>query len=365
MSFKNIIGQKRVVSIIKRAITSNRTPHALLFHGAEGLGKEAVAVELAKALFCQQDPVYCDVCSDCKRVQQLTHPDLLLIYPSPKQPKPEEVQTVRKSIIDNPYFRAKLWSNPSILIDTIRGLKKTVSMTSYENKGRVIIIMDAHRMTTEAANSLLKVLEEPSGKLTMILISSQSNLLLSTIVSRCQKIRFDPIAWVDIEAALIERELIPAERARILARMSFGSYRRALELLDEDLNEKQDLMIDVLRKLLTTDLDVALTVEYLVNNEDKKTIKELMGLMMVWFRDAMVLSITTNEDYSDGGIINFDRLDTLQKFVQNLEPIDFQQVISSIEKAIELIDRNVYINLVLLQLFFKLKENLRRKINVR
>ncbi len=66
-------------------------------------------------------------------------------------------------------------------------------MTSYENKGRVVLIMDAHRMTTEAANSLLKILEEPLGKLTMVLISSQANLLLPTIVSRCQKIRFDPL----------------------------------------------------------------------------------------------------------------------------------------------------------------------------
>lgn len=365
MSFENIIGQKRVVSILRQAMTSKRMPHALLFHGAEGLGKEAVAVELAKALFCQQDAVYCNACSDCKRVGQLSHPDLLLIYPSPKQPKPEEVQAIRQSIIKNPYYRAQLWSNPSILIDTIRGLKKTVSMTSYENKGRVVIIMDAHRMTTEAANSLLKVLEEPPGKLTMILISAQSNLLLPTIVSRCQKIRFDPLAWEDIETALVERESVPADRAKIVARMSFGSYRRALELLDEDLNERQDLMIDVLRKLLATDLDVALTVEYLVNNEDKRTIKELIGLMMVWFRDAMVLGLTAEEEYSAKGIINFDRLETLQKFVQNLEPIDFQHVISSMEKAIELIDRNVYLNIILLQLFFKLKENLRRKIDVR
>ncbi len=361
MSFENIIGQKRVVSILKRAITSKRMPHALLFHGDEGLGKEAVAIELAKALFCQQDDIYCDVCSDCKRVKQLSHPDLMLIYPSPKQPKPEEVQTIRKSIMENPYFRAKLWSNPSILIDTIRGLKKTVAMTSYENKGRVVILMDAHRMTTEAANSLLKILEEPPGKLTMILISSQSNLLLPTIVSRCQKMRFDPIAWEDIENAMIERRSIPEDRAKILARMSFGSFRRALELLDEDLNEKQELMIEVLRKLLATDLDVAMTVEYLVNNEDKKSIKELIGLMMVWFRDAMVMNVASGDDNSTGAIINYDRMETLEKFVQNLEPIDFQLVISNIEKAIELIDRNVYLNLVLLQLFFKLKENLRRK----
>ncbi|MFZ5517916.1 MAG: DNA polymerase III subunit delta' [Candidatus Zhuqueibacterota bacterium] len=365
MSFENIIGQKRVIAILEKAIRSKRLPHALLFHGPEGVGKEAIALELAKALFCQQDVLYCDACRDCMRVKQWSHPDLVILYPAPKQPTPDEVQTIRKSLIDNPYVRAHLWANPSILIDTIRGLKKMSAMTSYENKGRVVIVMDAHKMTTEAANSLLKILEEPPGNMTIILVSSQPNLLLPTIVSRCQKVRFDPIPCEDIEAALISRESIPAERAAIVARMSFGSYRRSLELLDEDLNEKQELVVDVLRKLLVSDLEVVMTVEDLVQKEDKKTIKELMGFMMIWFRDAMAFDVLTPEDHANGGILNYDRLDVLRKFVGNLEPINFQQVISSIEKAIELIDRNVYLNVVLLQLFFKLKENLRRKIDVR
>jgi len=365
MSFDTIIGQKRVIAIIEKAIRSQRLPHALLFHGPEGVGKEAVAIELAKALFCQQETLYCDACRDCTRVRQLSHPDLIILYPAPKQPTPDEVQEIRKSMVDNPYSRARLWANPSILIETIRGLKKMSAMTSYENKGRVVIIMDAHKMTTEAANSLLKILEEPPGAMTIILISSQPNLLLPTIVSRCQKIRFDPIPCEDIEAALVTRKSIPAERAMIVARMSFGSYRRSLELLDEGLNDKQELVVDVLRKLLVSDLEVVQTVEYLVDKLDKKSIKELLGFMLVWFRDAMAFDILTPEDHSKGGILNYDRLDVLRKFVVNLEPIDFQQVISSIEKAIELIDRNVYLNVALLQLFFKLREKLRRKIDVR
>lgn len=339
-------------------------PHALLFHGPEGVGKEAMALELAKALFCQQDEIYCNTCSDCKRVGQLSHPDLILIYPAPKQPKNEELQSIRESIVKNPYFRAQPWANPSILIDMIRNLKKTVSMTSYENKGRVVLILDAHRMTTEAANSLLKILEEPLGRLTLVLISSQASLLLPTIVSRCQQIRFDPLPWQDIEDALITREKVTADQAKIVARMSFGSYQRALELLDEDVDQKQNLMIDTLRKVLLPDLEILSLVESLVNQQEKKTIKELIALMLVWFRDAMVMELLGNESDYKEKIINIDRQETLKKFVSSLERIDYDQVISKIEHAIELIDRNVYINLALLQLLFELKKYLRRKIHV-
>ena len=364
MPLENIIGQKRVISILGRALKSKRMPHALLFHGPEGVGKEAVALELAKALFCQKDEIYCNICSDCKRVGQLSHPDLMLIYPAPKQPKNEELQLIRESIIKNPYYRMQPWANPSILIDIIRNLKKTVSMTSYENKGRVVLIFDAHRMTTEAANSLLKILEEPLGKLTLVLVSSQANLLLPTIVSRCQKIRFDPLPWQDIDGALISRENVNPEQAKIFARMSFGSYRRALELLDEDVDQKQNLMIDILRKVLMSDLDILSMVESLVNQQEKKVIKDLIALMLVWFRDAMVMELMQNENDYKEKIINVDRQDTLKKFISGLEQIDYNQVIPKIEQAIELIDRNVYINLVLLQLLFELKKFLRRKIHV-
>lgn len=364
MPFENIIGQKRVISIIERTLTSKRLPHALLLYGPEGVGKEAVALELAKTLFCQKDEIYCNTCSDCRRVGQLSHPDLILIYPAPKQPKNEELQGIRTSLVKNPYYRTQPWANPFILIDIIRNLKKTVSMTSYENKGRVVLILDAHRMTTEAANSLLKILEEPLGRLTMVLISSQINLLLPTIVSRCQKIRFDPLAWQDIENALVEKEKVNPAQAKIFARMSFGSYRRALELLEEDVDQKQNLMIDILRKVIMPDLDILLTVESLVNQQDKKTIKDLIALMLIWFRDAMVMELLTNENDYNEKIINVDRQDTLNKFVMNLEKIDYNQVISKIEQALELIDRNVYLNLVLLKLLFELKILMRRKIHV-
>lgn len=364
MAFANIIGQKRVITMLERALMSDRLPHALLFHGPEGVGKEAMAIELAKALFCQVEKIYCDRCSDCRRVAQFNHPDLMVIVPAPKQAKPEELQLIYDSMIKNPYYRIQLWATPSISIEQIRSLKKKVTLTSYENKGHVVLIFEAHRMTPEAANALLKILEEPTGRLTMILVSSQPNLLLPTIISRCQQVRFDPIAWHDIEAALLKNQELDPKRAMMIARMSFGSYRRALELLDENVDQKQQLMIEILRKVLLSDLEILTMVETLVNQQEKRTIKDLLALMLVWFRDARIMELMRNESDYKEKIISIDYLETLKKFTATIECLNYELIIAAIEEAIAYIDRNVYINLVVLQLMFQLKKLLRRKTHV-
>jgi DNA polymerase III subunit delta' len=361
MSFKNIIGQKRVITILERAVRNKRLPHALLFHGPDGVGKVATAMELAKAVFCQQEDLYCDNCSDCKRVAQLSHPDLIMLFPAPKEPKIEELKTIRSSIADSPYFRTELWAKPEILIKTIRDLKKTVSMKSYENKGRVVILLDAHRFRTEAANSFLKLLEEPPEKLQIILVTSKPNMLLSTIISRCQQVKFDPLSRQDIELALIEKKQVNHERANIVSRMSFGSYFRALELLDEDIDQKQDLMIEILRKILKSDLDLLLLVESLTGQYDLKIIKDLIVMMSIWFRDAKIIeTLQEQDDYKDK-IINIDQFETLQKFVESFQSINYEKVLEKLESALYKIERNVFLNLVLFQLLFDMKKLLRRK----
>lgn len=364
MDFLEIIGQKRVVSILSRSIRNKRVPHALLFQGSSGIGKVAMAIAMAKAMMCQQAELYCDACSDCKRITQLSHPDLIVIFPSPKNPKVEDLKTIRASITKNPYLRTELWAKPFILIDIIRSLKKTIAMSSYENKGRVILILDAHRMTEEAGNSLLKILEEPPQKVTIILITDKPNLLFPTIISRCQQVKFNPLPWQEIEAALINRDGVEAERANLIARMSFGSYRRGLELLEENIETKQELLIEILRKVILSDLDILLMVESLVAQVDLQTIKEILVMMAVWFRDSMILESLDEEVDIQQKVVNIDRLDTMKKFVDSLEAMDYEKVLQKIERALELIDRNVYLNLTLIQLMYELKQLMRRKKNV-
>jgi len=294
-------------------------------------------------------------------VGQLSHPDLIVLFPAPKEPKVDELKTIRSSIANNPYFRTELWAKPEILIKSIRDLKKTVSMKSYENKGRVVILLDVHRFRTEAANSFLKLLEEPPEKLQIILVTSKPNMLLTTIVSRCQQVKFDPLSWQDIESALIKKKNVNHERANIISRMSFGSYHRALELLDEDIDQKHELMIDILRKILKSDLELLLLVENITGQHDLKIIKDIIVMMSIWFRDAMIFETLQGEEDFKDKIINIDQLETLQKFINSFQSINYEKVLEKIESALDKIERNVFLNLVLFQLLFDVKKLLRRK----
>jgi len=362
MVFEKIIGQKRVKKTLERLLTSKRVPHALLFSGGEGIGKEAMALEIACALICRNDEYFaCGKCNDCRRITQLSHPDVYFLFPATSKITPAEQKEIINSIAKNPYVRLKPWASPSISIHRIRELKRTSALTSFENKGRVIIIAEAHRMTTEAANSLLKILEEPPPNMTIILTSSQPNLLLSTITSRCQSLKFDPISWQEIENAIKEQKEITPERAQLVAKLSFGSYRRALELLEEDLEQKRKKILDILRTIIRSDLDRLMLMEQLAKKEDKKTIKDLLELLLLWFRDMLIY---LDGDKDNNLIVNIDQLETLDKFCNSFEKPDIEVIVSKIEESIYLFDRNVYLNLILINLFYSLKHNLRRKKSV-
>ncbi|OQX87139.1 hypothetical protein B6D60_04620 [candidate division KSB1 bacterium 4484_87] len=365
MAFEEIIGQKRVLSILTHGVESGRLPHALLFHGPEGVGKLAVALAMAKVQFCQQDTLYCNNCRDCQRVTHLSHPDLKIIFPAKKNYEIEYAKNIIDSIARDPYNYLKSWHNERILIGMIREeIKRWVSMKSFEKGGRVIILIDAHRFKEEAANSLLKIIEEPPEGVRIFLLTSRPDLILPTIISRCQQIRFDPIPWQDVKKALIEREKITEDKAGAVARMSFGSYRRALELLGEDISEKKDLMLDVLRKALLSDLDILTFTEDLVSGQDTLRIIEILELMSVWFRDAMIMEKLNFETDIDEKLIFSDRKETLEKFINSFEPINYEKILNQIGTAITMINSNAAVNLVILQLIYELKGQLRRKTNV-
>ncbi|NOZ61743.1 MAG: hypothetical protein GXO74_08670 [Calditrichaeota bacterium] len=365
MAFEEIIGQKRALSILTRDVESGRMAHALLFHGPEGVGKLAVALAMAKVQLCREDELYCNKCRDCKRVDHLNHPDLKILFPAKKNYDVDYAKAIIESIAKDPYNYLQNWQKEKILIDMIREeIIHWLGMKSFEKKGRVIILIDAHKLKEEAANSLLKILEEPPPGVTINLLASRPDMILQTILSRCHQIRFDPIPWQDIKNALVAREKISEAQATAAARMSFGSYRRALELLGEDISEKQDLMLDMLRKALMNDLDILTFAENVASNEDARAIVEIFELMAVWFRDAMIFEKLDQTAEITEKLIFSDRRETLERFVHSFEKIPYDKILHQIETSINMINRNVAVNLIILQLMYELKRLLRRRANV-
>lgn len=357
MSYTQIIGQSRPKEIIRRALEHNRLPHAYLFSGPDGVGKQALAIELAKAIFCRSEGEKpCDTCDNCRRVAHFSHPDFIFIFPMPKSAEVEEERRVLDSMVQEPYARLQPWAAPGISIERIRELRRVSSLKPLEGH-RVVIIAEAEKMTIEAANALLKILEEPPPAMHLILTTSRVNALLPTILSRCQEVDFHLLSDAEIIAALEERRQIPADQAQLLARIAQGSYTRALALLDEDLQARRDLAVDALRICLRDDLTQLEWVETVTAELDKREIRDLITLMLIWFRDVLLL-FEKPAGFSSDQLVNIDKLDVLEKFTHAFDDIRFDSIFSELERAIELMDRNVQVNLILIVLLARLQESL-------
>jgi DNA polymerase III delta' subunit len=214
MAFKDIAGNIRVKKILKLALERDRVPNSLLFCGPEGIGKRQMALTLAKALNCPEKAGdSCDRCPSCLAIDESRFPDVI------------EIGT-----------RA---DKKALAIDQIRLLKQLAYLRPLAGKKRVFILADAEELSADAANSLLKVLEEPPLFSHIILVTSSPFLLLPTILSRCQTLAFSAISKEEIEEILVEHDY-PEDQARILSLLVGGNLERALDLEWEDVQGLRD-----------------------------------------------------------------------------------------------------------------------------
>lgn len=167
MAFKDILGNSRVKKILRKALQKNKVPNSMLFCGPRGIGKKDMALVLAKAMNCERKKDdACEVCASCKAINAGNFPDVLEISPE------KEV----------------------IKIDQMRILRKIAYLKPMMGKKRVFVVVDADKMTEEAANSLLKILEEPPLFSYIILVAHNPFMIMSTIKSRCQVLNFSPVS---------------------------------------------------------------------------------------------------------------------------------------------------------------------------
>lgn len=202
VSFRSFVGNGRVLEILRRAVEQDRLPHALIFAGPLGVGKQTLARLLAQHLNCPrpENGEACNTCSSCRKIICGTHPDIRLIQPE----------------------------GAFIKIDQVRGLIQEVAYQPFEGRYRVVILDGADQMRAEAQNCLLKTLEEPPSSSILILVTPKPYVLLGTIRSRSRILQFGSIAEDVIEKHLVEKEGRAPEDARLAAVLSNGSLGVAL-----------------------------------------------------------------------------------------------------------------------------------------
>ncbi len=209
MSFKNVLGHSKPISLLQRAIENEKVVNSYLFLGNEGIGKKVVALEFAKALNCLDKETgrgeACDHCASCKKIDRALHPDVLLIEPTGQGIKKEQVIQMQRELVYKP----------------------------YEGKRRVCILTAADRMAHDIPNTLLKTLEEPPLHTVIILLANNARFILPTILSRCQPIRFNPLPISLVSKWLMEGKGLNETEAHLLASLSDGSPGKALEIQEE------------------------------------------------------------------------------------------------------------------------------------
>ncbi|WP_347548168.1 DNA polymerase III subunit delta' [Pseudalkalibacillus hwajinpoensis] len=317
--------QPTVVRMVMNSFQKDRLSHAYLFDGGAGTGKKDLAVHIAKTYFCQErvgiDP--CQTCKDCKRIDSGNHPDLHLIEPD----------------------------GQSIKIDQIRKLQKEFSYLGVESRKKVYILNHSDRMTTQAANSLLKFLEEP-GQMTMaILLTEQKQHILSTIYSRCQVLTFRPLSRKGVEEALVA-DSVPSYLAKIASQLT-NDQRAAKELaLDEWFAQAREIVIQLGEELKERPHQVFLTIhdKWLAHFKDKTQQDMGLNLMLFWYKDLMKIQLQDNR------IVYADQKDKLERYALQFGRKKISQHMMAILDAKRRLSANTNPQFVMEQLVLRLRE---------
>jgi DNA polymerase-3 subunit delta' len=315
MSFKDIIGQDEAIGILRGFIRRGRVPHTLCFTGDDGIGKRLTAMNFAMALNCvgassdaglfaaedvsgaagheDDAPDACGECPSCRKVMSGNHPDVHLLTPQ--------------------------GDARQIKVAEVRQLEEALSFRPFEGQWKVAIVDDADRINEAAANAFLKTLEEPAAHSVIVLVTSRPDMLLPTIRSRCQMVRFSPLPVEELGSFLESRlQGISDGEAMLRSRLSGG--RPGLAQSD-DILEKRDWSLQVLKKMIGSPDEEAWS--------GKEEMEEWFDWSVMWMRDFAVYratgdsSLLINADLKDeiGETVRSARLDELLKLARELYDI--------------------------------------------
>ena len=275
MSFSALKGQDRAVALLRRAVESGGTAHALLFTGLAGVGKTTAARAVAKLINCEEprDGDGCGKCVSCRRLDGGNHPDFAMITAEGSR----------------------------IKIDQIREFNNQLGFPPVAGNWRVCVVRRAETMTEEASNAFLKTLEEPPPGNILILTASEPRDLLPTIVSRCRRVSFRPLSTDDVATVLAGKRGLDLESVRVLAGMSGGSPGRAISMHEYGFLEKRLGWLEMLDGIFEKPADEIVPVAVSLSTGEKKRGKkgsedeDPFGLSAVlevwghWYRDMLVV----------------------------------------------------------------------------
>jgi DNA polymerase III delta' subunit len=316
MAFDDVLGNSRTKQILKKSLERDRVPNSLLFFGPEGVGKRDIALVLAKAMNClnKRDDA-CDVCTSCKAIENGNFPDVMVLSPE-------------KNILK---------------IEQMREMKQTAYLKPMGGQKRIFIIDQAEKMNEEAANSVLKILEEPPSFTHLILITHNPYLILPTIRSRCQDLSFSQISKHDIEKVLVERGQ-EGKKARIISLLVRGNLKQALNLNWEDVQPLREKAWQLFNGVWSGKGISPFVKDYAFRRREslEDEFVQVLEILSSFGRDVLLIKSGGEGDL----LLNPDRESGLQDAASRISLGQALDFLVKIDNALYALEKNVNVNLL-------------------
>jgi DNA polymerase-3 subunit delta' len=379
MQFKDIVGQRDIIQRLIKSVRDERIAHAQLFVGFEGSGKLALAIAYAQYIAClnKGDDDSCGTCPSCHKYQKLIHPDLHFVFPVNETKKSDEddktgkqsdsyIQEWRETIIANPYISESQWynflglENKQGIINTKESSEviKKISFKSFESDYKAMIIWLPERMNQEAANRLLKLIEEPPEKTIFLLVTENPGSIISTILSRTQIIKVPPISKADIATALVDRYQLAPAKAQDISRVANGNFQTALSLLSSDeANPFFPLFVDLMRSCYSNNVLKLISWVEKVSSLNREKQKELVIYSLRIIRESFMLNLGLDDIVYIAG----EEEDFSKKFSPFINGQNVVRIYDELNSALFHISRNGNPQIVFTDMTMKLVKLINKK----
>ena len=326
--FRDIVGQEQIKEHFRSALTSRKISHAYIINGEKSAGKEFIAKIFAQTLQCEKgEEEPCMECHSCKQALSDNQPDIIKIT----HEKPN-----------------------TISVDDIRAqINNDVAIKPYSSPYKVYIMNEAEKMTVQAQNAILKTLEEPPEYAVILLLTTNVNSLLPTILSRCVVLNMKPVADDLVRKFLMEELQIPDYKAEVCVAFARGNVGRAKALASsEEFDNVKAEALSLLKYIQDMELyEIIAAIKKI--NDYKLEVNDYLDIMAIWYRDVLLFKATNDSNH----LIFREEIQTLRKVAQRSSYEGIERVIQALDKAKNRLNANVNFELTMELLFLEIKEN--------
>ncbi|MGN0988496.1 MAG: DNA polymerase III subunit delta' [Otoolea sp.] len=326
--FHDIIGHDKVKDHLRKAIEYHKVSHAYILSGEEGMGKKTLADAFAMTLLCERsDKEPCLQCHACKQMMSGNHPDVIRV--THEKPGSIGVDDIRTQINDTIYIKP------------------------YSSSYKIYLVDEAEKMTPQAQNALLKTIEEPPAYAVIMLMTTNQELFLPTILSRCIQLKLRPLKDTQVSDYLKETMGIPEEKADVFAAFARGNLGKAIHLASsEEFGLLYRQILNLLKNLKEMDISMLLdSIRKL--QEDQLDLRECLDFMQLWYRDILMFKVTKDINT----LVFKEEYAKVSSLCQKSSYEGLELILEAIEKAKTRLDANVNADLALELMLLTMKEN--------